>query len=153
MNTLPRAVTAQWFKDAEAYLALRRHWRRLIQSDRRRSLNAAHHLLYMALLGKDWRRAFTPPSNPRKLANGAFVSWALFGALARFSFAHHQQELLAPFEGLVSAAMLEQLRPLLPRPGRSEYQAAQYVPRNWPFEAYCVPRSAIQAPHAETRHG
>lgn len=83
MNSLPQTVTARWFAQPQDYQVLREHWRDLLHSERRCQLNSAHHLSFPALLGKDWRRAFTPPSNPRQLANGAFSGWALFGALAR----------------------------------------------------------------------
>src|SRR5258708_6292245 len=139
MNTLPRAITAQWFDNAEAYWALRRHWRGLLCSERKHTLNATHHLLYQALLGRDWRRGFTPPHNPRKLANGAFTSWALFHALARLHFSFTMAEVLAPFDGLVTPAMLAALRPLLPLLKTDEYQVAQFAPGAWPFESYKLP--------------
>ena len=59
MNTLPRALTARLFPTAESYLALRRQWRTLINSDRKHELTAPHHLLYLAACGKDWRKSFT----------------------------------------------------------------------------------------------
>ena len=62
MNTLPRAVTARWFESEYAFWTLRRHWRHLLGSERKYTLNATHHLLYQALLGRDWRRGFTPPT-------------------------------------------------------------------------------------------
>ena len=47
-----------------------------MNSDRKRDLAAEHHLLYLALLGKDWRAGFTPITNQRKLDNGAFHGWS-----------------------------------------------------------------------------
>jgi hypothetical protein len=146
MNTLPKAITAQWFETEDNYRTLRRHWRSLLCSERKHTLNAAHHLLYQALLGRDWRRGLTPPRNPRKLANGAFTGWALFGALARIHWRHFEAELLAPFDGLVTAEMLAALRPALPLPGPGEYRPEQFAAGAWPFEAYRLP-TATPVPH------
>jgi len=132
MNTLPRAVTAHVLGDTEAYTALRARWSALVQSERRHELTAAHHLLYLALVGKDWRRAFTPPSNRRKLENGAFEGWVLFRALGRIRGLVDQPQLLAPFEGIVTPQALRRLRELLPMP--SPYGSD---PEHWPaFAAY-----------------
>jgi len=82
MNTLSRAITARFFPNPDSYNALRKHWSSLINSERKHELTAAHHLLYIAMIGKDWRKAFTPPTNQRKLDNGAFLGWGMLRALA-----------------------------------------------------------------------
>ena len=142
MNTLPRAATAQFFPNPDSYNALRRHWSSLINSERRHTLSAAHHLLYLALLGKDWRKAYTCVSNPRKLANGAFTSWALFRALGILHSNMREAELLAPFDGLVTPAMLQVLRSLLPSM-RMVYslRPEQFVGGAFPFDAYIKPET------------
>ena len=139
MHTLPRAVTAQFFVDPSAYAALRAHWRTLMTSDRRHTLAAEHHLLYLVLIGKDWRTGFTPITNPCKLANGAFMGWSPFRALSVLHSPWHEQSLLAPFNGHVTSTMLAQLRPYIPRPNAYRYQAADFQPGAWPFDAYCQP--------------
>jgi hypothetical protein len=144
MHTLPRAVTAQFFTNPSAYAALRAHWRTLMTSDRRHTLAAEHHLLYLALIGKDWRTGFTPITNPRKLANGAFVSWSPFRALSALHSPWHESALLAPFDGHVTGAMLAQLRPSIPRPNAYRYQAADFQTGAWPFDAYCQPVTLVQ---------
>jgi len=142
MNTLSRAVTAQIFPTPDSYNALRRHWSSLINSERKHTLSAAHHLLYLALLGRDWRKAYTCASNPRKLANGAFAGWALFRALATLHSNLCQAELLAPFDGLVTPAMLQMLRGLLPSP-RIAYtlRLEQFAGGAFPFDAYVAPET------------
>lgn len=72
MNTLSKARTGS-LPGVASSTDLRAHWRALLQSPRRHTLTATHHLIYQALLGRDWRRGFTPPTNTRKLANGAFA--------------------------------------------------------------------------------
>ena len=139
MNTLPRAVTAQIFPTPDSYNAFQRHWSSLIQSERKHDLSAAHHLLYQALRGKDWRIAFTCPSNPRKLANGAFAGWVLFRSLNMLHSRFSEEALLAPFDGLITPAMLETVRSLLPAI-RSSYplRSEQFANGAFPFDAYRV---------------
>ena len=110
MNTLSRAITAQFFANPADYQSLKAHWRHLLTSDRKSSLTAAHHLLYLALIGKDWRPAFTPITNSRKLANGSFFGWGLFQALQAINSQVAEKDLLAPFEGLITLQMLELVR-------------------------------------------
>lgn len=138
MNTLPRAVTARIIVDADRYMALRRHWSALMTSDARHELAPAHHLLYQALRGRDWRRAFTPITNPRRLANGAFVGWALFRALGQIHAEYREDWLLAPFAGIVTPAMLVTLRALLPRANPYQLDATDIATGGLPFDAYLV---------------
>jgi hypothetical protein len=153
MNTLSRAMTAQFFPDSAAYLALRRHWSPLVNSDRRHELTSAHHVLYLALLGKDWRRGFTPITNPRKLENGAYYGWALFHAL-RWVHNSTATWLLAPFDGLVTPAMLEQVRQVLPRLSPYAYRPDAFVPGAFPFPAYTsFPAPLAALAEKEYAHG
>lgn len=143
MNTLPRAITAQLFPNPQAYLALRYHWSQLVNSDRKHTLTAGHHLLYLALQGKDWRRAFTPPTNPRQLANGAFYNWGLWRALRTLSDPAYETELLTPFEGLVTLPMLQTIRRLVGKPNLFAFAQAGISPGHFPFEAYPMTLEAI----------
>src|SRR5438093_7035790 len=114
MNTLPRAITARLFNSTNEYTVLQRHWSALVNSERKHELTAAHHVLYLTLLGRDWRRGFTPITNQRKLANGAFYGCVLFRALKMLHAKGSEQALLAPFDGLINQQMLEQARSLVP---------------------------------------
>lgn len=138
MNTLSRALTARLFPNAEAYLAPRRQWSKLINSDRKHALTAKHHLLYLAACGKDWRKAFTPATNRRKLDNGAYAGWILWRALDQLHWSRDEVALLAPFEGTITAEMLQQLRTWLPRPNPFAYRPEQFAAHRFPFEAYTV---------------
>ena len=142
MNTLPRAITAQIFPNPETYHALRKHWSALVNSERKHELTAAHHLLYLALLGKDWRKAFTPITNPRKLANGAFHECGLFRALYHL---HHQSiaDLRDYFDGLVTFEMIEQVRNFLPRVNSYQYRPEEFSSGQFPFHAYSVPTDLL----------
>jgi len=150
MNTLPRAITAKVLADPLIFHTLRRHWSELIRSSRKRELSAAHHLIYLSLIGKDWRRGFTCITNRRKLDNGAFYGWALFRALAALHTPAHESELLAPFDGLVTPPMLQQIRQLVPVQYASSYRPDQFTPISFPFEAYQAPVQAFDANDRDT---
>ena len=143
MNTLPRALTARLFPNPQAYLALRYRWSQLMNSDLKQSLTAGHHLLYLALQGKDWRKAFTPPTNTCKLANGAFYNWGLWHAFGRLHSPAYEAELLAPFEGLVTVSMLQTLRRLVGKPNLFAYARLGFTPGHFPFEAYAATLEAV----------
>jgi hypothetical protein len=147
MNTLPRAITAQIFASTESYAALRRHWSVLMRSNRRHELSAAHHLLYLALIGKDWRKSFTPISNRRKLDNGAFAGWELFRALMLLRSPSYESWLLAPFAGLVTPGVLQAVRSLVSRQNSYSCRPEDFGVGMFPFEAYEVPE-AMSTPAA-----
>ncbi len=135
MNTLSRAITSRFFTHPQDYIAFRKHWSALINSERKHELTATHHLLYQASCGKDWRKAFTPPSNQRKLANGAFTGWILWRALYQIHWTRDEAALLTPFDDLITPEILQQIRVLLPKPHYA-YRPDQFADRQWPFEAY-----------------
>ncbi len=134
-------MTAQILIDVETYHKLRQHWSALMRSPRKHELTAAHHLLYLALLVKDWRKGFTCVTNQRKLANGAFYAWGLFRALSVLHLSSSEAALLAPFDGLVTPAMLEQIRRLIPFQNKYNYRPEQFSTASFPFEAYRLPAS------------
>jgi hypothetical protein len=139
MNTLSRAITARFFSTPADYHALRQHWSGLVNSARRRELTTAHHVLYLALLGKDWRKAFTPVTNPRKLANGAFVGWPLFSSLRKLHSELCSEYLLAPFDGLLTVEMLNAVRRCLPAPNPYQYRPEAFSQGSFPLDAYLEP--------------
>ena len=136
MNTLSRAITARFFPNPDSFNALRKRWSDLINSESRHELTAAHHLLYLALMGKDWRKAFTPPTNPRKLNNGAFLGWRMFCAFQIIQLKFKEEGLLAPFAGLITSQMLGELRSLLPTGNPYTYKPADFAHGAFPFNAY-----------------
>ena len=136
MNTLSRAITARFFAEPENYDALKTGWQSLQNSPQRHELEAAHHLLYLILRGKDWRKAFTPITRVSKLENGAFSNWGLFNALYALHSKQSQADLLAPFAGLVTPEMLQVARQLVLPVNASAYQPQDFIPGSFPFEAY-----------------
>jgi hypothetical protein len=145
MHTLSRAVTAHWFTTPADFNALRAHWRNLVTSDRRHTLTAEHHLLYGALLGRDWRRGF---SWPRRLPPEGFAYWRLFTVLARVHSRYWDDKLLEPFDGHVTREQLAALRRWLSRVDETSYPPEQYAPGVFPFDAYAAPIPAQSQPAA-----
>ncbi|CAG0935113.1 hypothetical protein TFLX_03941 [Thermoflexales bacterium] len=144
MNTLSRAITSRFFTNPQDYSAFRKQWSTLLNSDRKHDLTATHHLLYLALCGKDWRKAFTLARNRRKLENGAYAGWALWRALSQIHWTRDEAALLGPFEGLLTPEMLQQIRTWLPKPNAYVYRPEQFADRQWPFEAYLVVEATLR---------
>jgi hypothetical protein len=136
MNTLSRTITSRFFPNSDSYNAFRQHWSALINSDHRHELSAVHHLLYLAFSGKDWRKAFTPPTNKRKLENGAFMGWTMFRALQLMHNKFVDAELIAPFDGFVNSQMLKELRNIFPVINPYGFEVEQFLIGIFPFEAY-----------------
>lgn len=147
MNILSRAITARFFPKPDSYNAFRKHWSAFINSERKHELSAAHHLLYLALIGKDWRKAFTPPTNPRKLDNGAFQGWEMFRALQTIQFKFREEELIAPFGGSITSEMLDELRDLLSNANPYSYKQPSFADGSFPFEAYSVENKTTTIVH------
>lgn len=135
MNTLPRATTARFFATPAEYQALKNHWSTLLNSDEKHNLTAAHHTLYLALMGKDWRKGFTLTKSIKRLQNGAFEGWALFSTLAHIH-SPHGYDLLPLFNGLVTLQQLLLLRAYLPKPSPYNSHPNQFANHLWPFDAY-----------------
>lgn len=144
MNTLSRALTAHIFPKSETYFALKKCWSHLMNSKRKYELSAAHHLLYLSLMGKDWRKGFTPPTNQRKVQNGALQGWVLFRALYALHMKQHEAQLLAPFDGLVTPEMLIHIRRLMPFQMFRTNHLDEFKEHKFPFEAYAAPEEALQ---------
>lgn len=138
MNTLNHAQTRALAPQGDAHL-IRAHWRGLLHSPRKHTLTAPHHLVYAALLGRDWRRGFTPPTNARKLANGGFYDWGLFHALAGLHDHRAEAALLAPFDGLITRETLVALRTLIPLRQPWNLRPEAFAGGRFPFEAYEQP--------------
>ena len=139
MNTLNRAITARFFKIPHGYSLLQRLWSYMVNSAYKHELTAAHHVLYLTLMGKDWRKAFTPITNKRKLANGAFYNWGLFHALRSLHAQGQEQFLLAPFADFVSDDALHLVRSLVTLPNPYRLGVELSSGQAFSFDAYDVP--------------
>lgn len=71
MNTLGKSITSTFFKSPADYLKLSMFWAQKMQS--REKISAAHHALYMILVGRNWSKGFTLPKNFDVLYQLAYV--------------------------------------------------------------------------------
>jgi hypothetical protein len=120
-----------------------------MNSSRKTGLGPAHHTLYLALIGKDWRRGFTPMSNPRRLANGGWYEWGLFGALRLLHSEEYESALLAPFDGLATAAMLHKVREMIPLALLNNQRPKAYAGGSFPFDAYALSPASVSQPESD----
>lgn len=112
MNKLPKEIWWSFFQDKDHYMRLRKAWagqqHGLCQDPR-------WQLLYQILRGKDWRRAFTAPTNPGKIQNWSHAGGlprAIEGLRTRMKF---DKEDTTWFDGTVTKPMLERALALLPK--------------------------------------
>jgi hypothetical protein len=72
MNTLSKEFTLGTFfgEDPENYAKLRKQWSKMVNSDAKKELTMAHHILYLILIGKNWKKSVTLPTSKNKLENG-----------------------------------------------------------------------------------
>ena len=112
MNTLGKSITCRFFKTQAGYSELKTRWSATVASGEQ--LSAADHLLYLVLLGKDWRKGFMPASNAVKVENGA-----LRGDGPAFVRVQHRliNGYVGPFADLLSEEALLLIPRLLPKVG------------------------------------
>ena len=121
MNTLSKKITATFFTNADGYNALTARWSELMNDKEvRKNLTAAHHLLYLALRGKNWQKGFTVVTNTKALENGAWPAYSASCALRTVKSKGCEARMLAPFAGLVTSEMLASVREWLPECGYYE---------------------------------
>jgi hypothetical protein len=72
MNTLSKEFTLGTFfgEDPENYAKLRKQWSKMVNSETKKDLTMYHHILYLVLIGKNWKKAVTLPTNKNKIDNG-----------------------------------------------------------------------------------
>ena len=115
MKKLNKQITINFYKDAEGYSAMMAHWSHLMNDKaERKSLRAAHHLLYLILRGKNWQEAFAPVTNPVKLENGGFYNWGARKALLALHSPGVEERLLQPFADFLHPDALCIIRELVP---------------------------------------
>jgi hypothetical protein len=133
----------------------------------RHAKTGTHHLIYLAVQGKDWRKAFAPLTNPTKVSAGGYYTWGMRLALNEirdFCLDHgqvkyiqrtqpywyrqfHQEEqqrakeLLAPFGGVITSEMLRELSRMLPAmPAYPGCCQTEFRPEH--YEAFTYPPEA-----------
>lgn len=117
MDELPLNVWQANFKDKQHYLDFRARWSKLCSPTPypgRPELTPTHYLVYAALRGRDWRRGFTPITNPHKLANGGRDDQGWVHALRALHSTWSEKWIISVFDGLVTSEMLARVRAMVP---------------------------------------
>jgi hypothetical protein len=120
MNDSKRVTQTHTPEEKAQYNALRNRWAELVHSDYKHELKAHHYLLYLALLNRDWRKAFSPVRRASKLANGRRPYDRVNRALYFLHNPYFDATLLFRLGEVVTPEMLQALRARLPK---AEYGA------------------------------
>jgi hypothetical protein len=95
--------------------AFRDRWCEILRSEMRHEFDAADHLMYLAMMGIDWRAAFSPISRLAKLKNGCRPYQAAAQALAIVHITYRDAEWIERFNGSLTQEMLTAMRARLPK--------------------------------------
>jgi heterodisulfide reductase subunit B len=107
MNTLSKEFTLGKFyqEDPENYKKLRAQWSKMVNSDYDVTLTMAHHILYLILIGKNWKKAVTLPTNKNKVAN--HYKPHIENVKERWNGTFTKQGIISSFEGTVTSEMYD----------------------------------------------
>jgi hypothetical protein len=107
MNTLSKEFTLGMFfeEDPEGYAKLRKQWSKMVNSDYNVTLTMAHHILYLILIGKNWKKAVTLPTNKNKVAN--HYKPHIVEVKERWNGTFTKQRIISSFEGVVTEKMYD----------------------------------------------
>lgn len=107
MNTLSKSFTLGMFfgEDTDGYAKLRAQWSKMVNSDTKDELTMAHHILYLILIGKNWKKAVTLPTNKNKLAN--HYKPHIDEVKERWNGTFTKSKILSSFEGVVTPEMYD----------------------------------------------
>ena len=110
MNTLSKEITLGRFfqEDPENYTKLRAHWALLVKEGM--PLTLAHHILYLILIGKNWQKAVTLPTNKNKLEN--YYKPHIKDVEEYWDSTFRKANVLHSFAGLVTEEMYDNARKL-----------------------------------------
>jgi hypothetical protein len=105
MNTLSKAFTLGTFynEDPETYTKIREQWSKMVNSDAKKQLTMAHHIVYLILIGKNWKKAVTLPTNKNKLANS--YKPHIDSVRESWNGTYIKNDIIAAFGGVVTSEM------------------------------------------------
>ena len=112
MNTLSKTMTLGRFfqEDPENYTKLRAQWSKMVNSDLNVTLTMSHHILYLILIGKNWQKAVTLPTNKNKLEN--YYKPHIKDVEEYWDSTFRKANVLHSFAGLVTEEMYDNARKL-----------------------------------------
>jgi hypothetical protein len=108
MNTLSKEMTLGRFfgEDAENYTKLRAQWSKMVNSGCK--LTMAHHILYLILIGKNWKKSVTLPTNKNKVEN--HYKPHIIDVEECWDGSFTKKKILSSFEGTVTEEMYDNAR-------------------------------------------
>jgi hypothetical protein len=146
------ALRVQWKQIVADHTAKCRAWSALKGAARclarKPELSPYVSLLYAVLLGRDWRKGFTPIRNTRKLANGTPANWAFWQAATYIPDGDHLSRYESPappaYLGVLGLflpsvplqAQTASLRRLPTLPRWTEGMTAEQLEALWPKAPY-----------------
>ena len=110
MDTLSKEFTLGTFfeEDPENYVKLRKQWSKMMNSDTKKELTMAHHILYLILIGKNWKKAVTLPTNKNKVENHYKPH---IDEVREYGLGEYRADRILPvFEGTVTKKMYKNAR-------------------------------------------
>jgi hypothetical protein len=107
MNTLSKTFTLGTFfnEDPENYVKLRKQWSKMVNSNTKDQLTMAHHIIYLILIGKNWKKAVTLPTNKNKVEN--HYKPHIDDVRERWNGTFTKQRIISAFEGTVTSEMYD----------------------------------------------
>ena len=108
MNTLSKEFTLGKFygEDPENYKKLRAQWSKMVNDKTtKHQLTMAHHILYLILIGKNWKKAVTFPTNKNKVEN--HYKPHIYDVIERWNGTFTKQGIIFSFEGTVTSEMYD----------------------------------------------
>lgn len=130
MNTLSKEFTLGNFfgEDPENYVKLRKQWSKMMNSPVKNTLTMAHHILYLILIGKNWRKAVTLPTNKNKLEN--HYKPHIYDVIEQWGGRFIKQNIISSFEGAVTDDMYEKAQKIADfSMGENAYKSFENVNR------------------------
>jgi len=109
MNTLSKEMTLGMFfeEDAENYAKLRTQWSKMVNG-KKCELTLAHHVLYLILIGKNWKKAVTLPTNKNKLEN--HYKPRIIEVEESWNGKFTKSSIISSFEGVITEKMYDNAR-------------------------------------------
>lgn len=142
MKTLGKNTTRNFYINEDGYDRIRAIWSGI--KDKGHHPTAAEHLLYMAVIGRDFRKAFTPITNFVKITNGLAP---LFGAKKALETVQHWLQCIAKDGAWWNTPFLQAIRDEL-RPEFAEHLLGLLPANSDVFtEGYAELAAHVQVPY------
>ncbi len=106
-ESINAVILGDWFTSKEHYLEFKAAFKKW--ATERKYLNSSHFILYALLRNRQWLEGWTAP-NPKSLGKVDQHYWKKIYAFTNIKSGYNETELLAPFDGTITTAMLKTIR-------------------------------------------